>query len=146
MASSRNRDCEEIRVTGLTTPDKPVAKRSSTVPVRGRVAKKRTNMGPASLRHRSTLLRMPLFVSLTPSYRDAPSQPSPLPLYVFILHPCSSACPDTSRHGSKSSPGRVPRKKRTLTDNHLISTTVNVIFANLIHFPLPLFLENSSNL
>lgn len=49
IASSRYRDCEEIRGTGLTTPDKPVAKRSSTVPVQGRVAKKRTNEHGACL-------------------------------------------------------------------------------------------------
>lgn len=130
MASSS--DCEEIRGTGLTTPDKPVAKRSSTVPVQGRVAKKRTN------EHGACLASPPI---------DAIAHAALCP-----SHPLVSRCPFTTLPSFMSlsctlarAPIRVTmvrnclpvdyrEKNRTLTDTHLISTTVNVIFENLIHF------------
>lgn len=113
MANSS--DSEEIREMGLTTPDKPVAKRSSTVPIQGRIAKKRTNMG----RPRFAPIDAIAHATLCSPH---PHITMPLPyltlLYVFTLHPCSSACPDTS-HGSKSpeSPNS-GKKKKMLTDMH----------------------------
>lgn len=108
---------KEIRVIGLTTPDKPVAKRSSTVPVQGRVAKKRTNEHGACLAsHRSTLLRMLLFVLLTPISRCPFLSYPPLCLYSASLARPRAPVPSP---GSKSpeSPNN-KKKKRRLTDMH----------------------------
>lgn len=109
MANSS--DSEEIREMGLTTPDKPVAKRSSTVPVQGRIAKKRTNEHGACLAsHRSTLLRMPLFVLLTPILRcPFPTLPS------FMSLPCTPARPRALIRVTVQNPRNLPivKKKRS---------------------------------
>lgn len=60
----------EIRDLGLTTPDKPVARRPSTVPAESgsRGTNERANERGACLAlHRLTLLRMLLFVPLVSS-------------------------------------------------------------------------------
>lgn len=69
--------------SGLTTPDKPVARRPSTVSLckslgwrRNERASEQTNVGPAS--HRSTLLRMLLFVPLASTQYSTPLHTLPL--------------------------------------------------------------------
>lgn len=90
-------------------------------------------MGPASLRHRSTLLRA--HAALCPSHPLVSRCPFPT-LPSFISLSCTLArAPIRVTMVRNCLPVDYREKKRTLTDTHLISTTVNVIFENLIHFP-----------
>lgn len=123
---------EEIREIGLTTPDKPVAKRSSTVPVQGRVAKKRTNEHGACLAsHRSTLLRMLLFVLLTPIISRCPFLSYP----PLCLYSAPFARPRAPVRVMVQNPRSflIVKKKKEDTDRYvseIIIITVNIIFIN----------------
>lgn len=140
------RDREETRRPGLTTPDKPVARRPSTVPVQGRSSSGGTNervnartWGLAS--HRSTLLRMLLFVPLASTSRSAPF----LLLLSYSLSPCTPAHHRTltNRRSTKSFPSRCRRgrmtssstfrkKKKTDSDARRIFKRGPTTFANRV--------------
>lgn len=102
QAAAASRSRVNPRAAGLTTPDKPVARRPSTVPVQGRSGNGGTSERGASLRtDRRYCACCSLFplphVTVPPSYslsRSSSLPPLSVSLSFFALHPCSSTYSD----------------------------------------------------
>lgn len=109
---------KRIRGAGLTTPDKPVARRPSTVSVQARIeqkrAIKRTNVGLASLRTDRRYCACCSLFPLPPRATVPPFPPFVHLLYLFLSLFCTpglSACPRHEPATLEIAPLEVPQKR-----------------------------------